>query len=331
MPEYTMTKLLKYSLVPAFVALAMSTFSSSALACAGCGHTLSSDWDGQGFDAKPGIRLDLRYDYLNQSQLRNGYSQKGRSSLLGTDEEIEEKTKNHYVTASLDYRPDRDWGVNVQLPYIDRYHETYGEDATALDQASISTSDTKSIGDAKVVGRYQGFAPDKNVGIQLGLKFPTGDYKKNFKSGPEEGNRIDRGLQPGTGTTDLLIGLYHFNSINRDWDYFAQGMVQLALDTRDNYQPGDTLNVNFGVRYEAYELFTPQLQINVKKSQQDTGFNSDHANSGSTLAYLSPGITAKFSDNVSAYSFVQLPIYQYVKGNQLAPTWTATLGLGYSF
>lgn len=308
-----------------------ATISTSAFACSGCGCTLSSDWDTQGFAVKPGISFDLRYDYLNQSQLRSGHDTVSRRSLLGSGKEIEEETRNNYITANLDYRPNQDWGFNLQVPYLNRYHETYGEEATALDHASISTSHTSSIGDVKLVGRYQGFTESRNLGLQLGVKLPTGDYKENFRSGPEDGNPLDRGLQPGTGTTDLLVGVYHFGSISRDWDYFAQGMVQAALDSRDHYRPGNALNVNFGVRYVANDLFTPQLQINAKTSKHDSGSDSDRPNSGGTLAYLSPGVTANIRQDLKAYGFMQVPIYQDVNGLQLTPRWTATLGMRYEF
>ena len=52
-------------------AIAITTVSTSALACASCGCTLSSDWESQGFTIQPGLKLDVRYDYLNQDQLRH--------------------------------------------------------------------------------------------------------------------------------------------------------------------------------------------------------------------------------------------------------------------
>ena len=46
--------------------------STSVFACASCGCTLSSDWENLNFSGTSGIKLDIRYDYLNQNQLRSG-------------------------------------------------------------------------------------------------------------------------------------------------------------------------------------------------------------------------------------------------------------------
>jgi hypothetical protein len=63
----------------------------------------------------------------------------------------------------------------------------------------------------------------------------------------------------------------------------------------------------------------------------DTGADADTVSTGGTLVYLSPGISVPVSQQVSLYGFVQLPVYQKVNGVQLAPRYTATLGLRYSF
>ncbi len=73
----------------------------------------------------------------------------------------------------------------------------------------------------RVVGRYLGFTEDKSVGVQFGLKLATGSFDNNFIAGPQEGEPFDRGLQPGTGTTDLLVGAFTFGALSRDWDWFA--------------------------------------------------------------------------------------------------------------
>ena len=180
--------------------LIAASIPSYVFACASCGCILSTDWDAQGISGAPGIRFDLRYDYLNQNQYRSGSNKTSKSAVDAQGNEVEDKTINHYVTAGIDYSPSRDWGVNVQIPYIDRSHGTFGDGSGTgiVDTTQLNTSHTKSIGDIKVIGRY--LISGYNLGLQLGVKLPTGDYQKNFDSGQP----LDRGLQPGSGTTDLL-------------------------------------------------------------------------------------------------------------------------------
>lgn len=299
--------------------------SPAAFACSSCGCTLSSDWEGQGYASTPGLKLDLRYDYLNQSQLRSGTREVDRGSIpLPSDREIEQGTLNRYTTLGVDYG-NGDWGVNVQVPYIYRTHTTIAEDDT-----DISSSRTSNVGDVRVLGRYQGFSEDKSVGAQLGLKLPTGSFHDNFNDGPQAGNPLDRGLQAGTGTTDLLLGAFHFGSLNKNWDYFAEGIVQQPLAEREGYKQGTSLNVNVGLRYMANETFIPQLQINAKTAKRDEGENADVENSGGTLIDLSPGVSFALGKNLKAFGFVQVPVYQKVNGYQLAPRYTVSLGLRYA-
>jgi hypothetical protein len=216
--------------------------------------------------------------------------------------------------------------VNLQVPYFDRYHTTIAPGDT-----DISTSQTKSLGDVRVIGRYQGFSPDHSLGMQFGVKLPTGSIHNTFISGPQTGQPLDRGLQPGTGTTDLLLGVYNFGALNRDWDYFVQGLVQLPINYKEDFKPGNGLNVNFGVQYAGFEHWTPRLQINARIEDRDKGAQADIENSGATLVYLSPGAYVHLTHKTHAYAFVQLPIYQRVNGFQIEPKYTASVGVRFQF
>ena len=195
----------------------------------------------------------------------------------------------------------------------------------------------------KVIGRYQGFTDRHNFGVLLGVKLPTGSHTLTGTStdptapGPVA---IDRGLQPGTGTTDLIAGAYYADGINEDWDYFLQGLYQSALKSSDQYRPGNGTNVSFGLRYAGFTSFTPQVQLNVRHVQRDSGANADtvstggtlaYLSTGGTLAYLSPGVVVPISQKASVYGFVQLPVYRNVNGVQLAPRYTASVGVHYAF
>ena len=314
----------------------------AANACASCGCTLSSDWENLGISSTTGIKLDVRYDYLNQNQLRSGtntISGAAASQILnnGNPQEVEKYTRNNYLTLGVDYSFNPSWGINVQLPYIDRSHSTLG---TASDGVTPGVgggqynSSTSNIGDIKVIGRYQGFTPQHNFGVLFGLKLPTGSHTETGTSTDPTvpgSVAIDRGLQPGTGTTDAILGAYYMDSFNKDWGYFSQAIVQKSLDYRDQYKPGDGLNLNLGLRYMGFDAITPQLQVNARFVEHDRGAQADTISTGGTLVYLSPGATVRVSKELKFYGFVQLPIYQDVNGVQLAPRWTASVGANYAF
>ncbi|HUL00827.1 MAG TPA: TonB-dependent receptor [Nitrospirota bacterium] len=323
-------------------AITLLVSSGDALACASCGCTLSSDWENLQFSYQPGVKLDLRYDYLDQDQLRSGsrpISPAAASQIVnnGNPQEVEKYTINNYLTMGVDYSSSRDWGVNVQVPYIDRKHSTLGtasDGSTAGPGGGQYDSHTSSFGDIRVIGRYQGFTPQCKFGILYGIKLPTGSFTNMGTStdptapGPVP---IDRGLQPGTGTTDAILGAYYADGLNQNWDYFTQALFQKALNSRDNYKPGDGFNFNVGLRYAGITAFSPQLQLNYRYVQHDVGSNADQISTGGTLLYISPGISASLSQQVSVYAFYQLPLYQDVNGVQLAPKYTASLGVRYSF
>jgi hypothetical protein len=301
--------------------------STGALACSSCGCTLSSDWSTQGISPSgEGFRFDFRFDYFNQDQLRSGTKSVNRGSLeIPNEQEIQQTTINRNYALGFDYSPNQDWGVNVQLPYYNRYHTTIAEGDT-----EISTSHTQSIGDVRVVGRYLGFTEDKSIGVQFGLKLATGSFDNNFIAGPQEGEPVDRGVQPGTGTTDLLVGAFTFGALSRNWDYFAQGMLQQPLNSRDGFRPGTGFNANAGFRYMGMEHVIPSIQLNARIEGRESGPNADVENSGATLVYLSPGVNFQIVDKLHGYLFAQVPVYQRVNGLQIEPRYTVTIGVYYT-
>jgi len=320
-------------------ALAIASLSSSALACASCGCTLSSDWESQGFTTQSGWKVDFRYDYLNQNQLRSGRSSisplsaSQRTTSTGDAQEVEKYSRNNYLTLGLDYTVNASWGVNLQLPWIDRSHRTLGTDSPdgITPGNDAYDSKTSSLGDIKVIGRYQGFSEQHNFGVSFGFKLPTGSHTKTGTATDGSTLLIDPGLQPGTGTTDVILGAYFFDSLNRNWDYFAQATVQAAINSKDDFKPGTGYNLNVGLRYMGLAGLAPQIQLNTRHVRHDTGDAADKDSTGGTLVYLSPGVVVPVSEQASLYGFVQLPVYQDVRGVQLTPRYTASIGARFAF
>lgn len=305
------------------------SMSTSANACSSCGCTLNSDWSAQGISGGEGLRFDMRFDYFKQDTPRHGTDSVSRTAIpAGT--EVQQTTINRNLSLAVDYSVNPDWAVNVLLPVYSRTHSTFGDGSSGIaypDPNALNTSSSQGIGDVKVTTRYSGLSADHSIGIIFGLKLPTGETKDTFR----DGSPLDRGLQLGTGTTDLLLGAYHFGTINRDWDYFSQAVLQVPLDTNDHFRPGDGLNITAGVRYMSFDNFIPQLQINARAERRESGANADVANSGAILMYLSPGATVPISKNLQVYGFLQIPIYQRVNGYQLETESLASVGLHYNF
>jgi hypothetical protein len=288
---------------------------------------LSSDWASQGLASSRGWRMDFRYDFFEQDQLREGTDSVSRDSLTYPNErEVQRYTINRNATLAADYGIDRNWGVNVSLPWFDRSHATI-----AAGDTQISTSHDRGIGDVRVMARYMGFDAQHHTGFEFGLKLPSGKFDSPFRSGPQQGQTLDRGLQLGTGTTDVVFGVYNFGALAPDWGYFAHALLQVPLASRDEFKPGAGINVNLGVRYTGFGNIEPQLQINARSEKREQGANADVENSGATLAYLSPGIAWSPARHLTVYGFVQAPLYQRVNGLQLEATELVSLGVHYMF
>ena len=308
------------SLCLAAIILAHST-APQAHACAACGCTLSSDWESQGYSTASGFQVDVQYNYIDQNQLRHG-SHAADPSAVPMGQELEENTTNNYITAGFTYNFNADWGVTLYVPWIDRQHTTLGGSHDSPDFASVG-----SLGDMRLVARYQGILANHNLGVQLGVKLPTGSFTQTF----EDGQALDRELQPGSGTVDAIAGLYYFHNLGREWSGFAQLTVQTALDSRAQYKPGTSENLSLGVRYLGWDQITPAFQINGREVGRDTGAQADNYDTGGTLIYLSPGITYTPTKQISLYLFVQVPVYQNVYGWQLSPKWTLSSGVRVTF
>jgi len=324
------------------IVLACSWCSQVAWACASCGCTLSADWeDPSQRSTLSGLKLDFRYDYINQNQLRSGASQisPGAASQIvnsGNPQEVEQYTVNNYWTLGLDYSPQSSWATNVQIPLVERNHSTLGtaSNGTAAQVGGNQyTSNTASLGDVRIVERFY-LTPQRNWAIEAGVKLATGATNltgTSTDSANPGSALIDPGLQPGSGSTDGILGFSYAEALNKNWDWYGQIRYQAAVLNRAEYRPGNGGNLNLGLRYLTRYGLTPQLQVNARQVMADTGSAADTVSTGGTLVYLSPGLAGSIGEKATLYGYIQIPIYQYVQGVQLVPTLTASTGYRYSF
>ena len=319
----------------------------ASTANASCGSsfcTVNTNWDTQGVSHESGLLVDLRYSYAKADQWRAGSSRKATEAPSGSDEEIEDKrTINQMVNLNLDYALNRSWGLLLSLPFVIRDH------AHTLDSSSGSgpiaqQGKFSELGDVRVQARYRFDLGSREVGagVRFGLKLPTGATDKVMTppdpSEPTVPYKLERSSQPGTGSTDGIVGFYYFrNTPGNDIGWFVSAQFQSALAVKDGYRPGNEISVDAGIHYEVASHVNLLLQLNGQHRSRDSGSEASSASGGYSLN-LSPGMSYAITPTAQIYGFVQLPIVRYVNvdptdsaSGQLASRWSASLGISQRF
>jgi hypothetical protein len=321
-------------------AICLSILSASS-AYASCGSTacsINTNWDEHSVN-KPGLSIDLRYSSIKLDQLRSGSSkvtpEDPTDPALTPGDEVENLyTENRLLAATLDYTLDDKIGFSVQLPYVMRTHKhTIADPVTP----TVETFDAKALGDIKMTGRYRVTSSDTGgIGIKAGLKLATG--KKNIAN--------DQGvipgevsLQPGNGSTDLILGIFWQQDAHGDaLSYFAQTMLQTSIKHLADFKPGNQVNLDAGLRYALGSSASALLQLNYQNNAQDSGIAAPAdasgvpgTSTGGKFLYLTPGVSFAVVPGTNLYGLLQLPLSQNVNGEQLTASKSFTVGINHRF
>jgi hypothetical protein len=311
---------------------ALAAAAASFAVHASCGAAfcmVNTGWSATGVWTEPGTRLDLRYEYIDQDQPMNGRDKASVGQFPRHHNEV--STVNRNLIASLDHGFGSNWGVNLSLPVVDRQHAHIHRH---MGQNLYETWDFTGLGDLRALGRYQ-FAPRQegdrhNVwGLNFGLKLPTGKFDERNA----QGQQAERSLQPGSGTTDALLGVYFSQHLPlRGLSWFAQALYQDALKSRADYKPGERFGLDFGVRHDTTERLGLMLQLNYLHRGKDSGREADQPDdTGGNFLYLSPGASWNLTKALQLYGFVQVPVYQDVNGVQITAEYAVVVGMSVRF
>lgn len=290
---------------------------SVAHACA-CGCGIFEVGTAEMMPTSSGATAWFQYDFMDQN--KNWH---GTSSAPAADNSDKEIHTNFY-TAGGQYMFNRAWGVMAEVPYTDRNFKT---DIGSPGTPDVVAFHEENLGDIRLRGVYSGFSDDMSTGVTFGVKLPTGEYNDHD---------LDRDTSIGTGSTDALLGAYHMGSLTNDgmFNWFTNGQVDYPVAARDGYRPGNEIDAGIGSYYNAGTLgagkLSPLLQVLFSQRWHDSGVNADPADSGYTRIYLSPGVEYDI-DKVKLYGDVELPVYQFMRGDQLVAPVLVKFNVGYSF
>lgn len=308
-------------------AAALILLVSHGAAMASCGSafcSINTDWDAQTPWTENATQLDVRMEYINQDQLRAGKDKTTASGEVGEHDEIE--TRNRNVIASLSHAISSSVSLTLSVPVVSRDHSHFhnGEDGPELESWNFT-----QVGDVRVLAYWRldqaQSSQDTTYGLVGGIKLPTGSTDERNAAC----EMAERSLQPGTGSTDLILGGFASGHLAQA-GWFAQLRGRHAVTERQDYEPGDAVNLDLGMSYQLGAV-QALAQINMLWRGQDRGGNAEPADSGGTFLYFAPGLLVPLGNGVQLYGLVQLPLLQDVRGTQLTADWAATLGLSARF
>ena len=316
----------KFSLMGA-LALAPLT---AAASCGSAFCTVNTSWDAHGAWLEPGARFDLRYESIRQDQPRTGTRNIAVGEIPRHHDEV--LTVNRNLLGTIDYTFNQDWGVNVLVPVVSRQHDHIHNHMGAQIPESW---DFTELGDVRVMARRRlSTTENKDApsvatsGINFGVKLPTG--KTDIRN--SDGDPAERTLQPGSGTTDALLGAYYSTHLpTRNLSWFVQGLAQLPLNSHEEYRPGNRVTFDTGVRYDMGDKLGLMLQLNALFKARDRGEQAEPDDTGGKFLFLSPGVSYAFTRQLQTYAFVQLPLYQNVNGVQLVARHAFAIGMSTRF
>lgn len=271
---------------------------------------------GLGSTSQDGVGVNLSTRYSKRSD-----RQKGTDKVENPGNE---ETKSSQTTLLLDYLVTDGLTAILSIPYISQT-ASYGN----------VKQTTKGLGDVAVYGKYSVSKPDASseILVLLGVELPTGSTDERDSTGV-----FPITQQPGSDSTDLILGaaaVWGFPT------YTTYGDFSYKINGSESYTFGNFLALNAGINYplSSMDQFSLVGEVNVEVAEQDESDpappvlpnGGDVPNTGYQKVFFTPGIQWQSGKNSSFIFNAQVPVYQNLKGTQLASEVSYTLGVSLRF
>jgi hypothetical protein len=307
------------SRVALFSLLALGAYTEAQACPCGCVRVCVDNLADRPAATVSPFTVDVRYDYVDQNR-RN------------SDAHAHFLAVHRNITTTLETSlGGQVW--SLAIPRIDRTITTNSTNPNVVN----TSQDINGLGDVAVSTRFKW----SDYTVIAGVKLPTGADDLTLTTSR-------RYLQPGTGSTDLMLAVRREYSADADhpwffWQVGAQGAV--AYDA--NFRPGTTLTGTLGARYDLTESLKFSLQTTAIRQFRDkntmaaAGFTAyaEDLESAAFSTHVAAGLTYKLGAATSAYVFYSTPmkntnLASRSNGSLVNPVHSSeiwSLGLSHSF
>jgi hypothetical protein len=264
---------------------------------------------------------ELSFEYIDQDQPRIGTRAVAVGALPAEHDQV--RTVNRSASLVLRYAASDRLLFSATVPYVSHDH-------LRLQGGVPERWNLSGIGDTtlQVRGRIAEFDPVRRAALWgfAGVKLPTGANDRTNS----EGEVAEIPIQPGTGSTDTVVGLefesgvLHETAMQGPMGSFTLipmfASIQFRRNTTgaQNYRVGNELQLNGGTIVPLRDRLQLILQANAKLRSRDvSGDPEDHLLTGGRYLFLSPGLRVDAGHGGAWYAMLQIPVYQHVNGIQL--------------
>lgn len=311
------------SRVALFSLLALGAYTEAQACPCGCVRVPVDNLLDRPAAAASPFTFDVRYDYVDQNRRNN-------------DAHAHFFAVHRNITSTLETNlGGQVW--SLAIPRIDRTIRTNIQPSVGNPNPVNTSQDVNGLGDIALSTRFKW----SDYTVIAGVKLPTGEDDLTL-------NVSRRYLQPGTGSTDLMLAVRREYSADAEhpwffWQVGAQGAV--AYDA--NFRPGSTLTGTLGARYDwtdslKFSLQTTAIrQFRDKNTMNAAGFTAyaEDLESAAFSTHIAAGLTYQLGAKTSAYLFYSTPLKNNnmsdrPNGSQVNPVHSSeiwSIGLSHSF
>ncbi len=271
---------------------------------------------------KGSIQIGLQYDYNNLNTLNSGSDKLNDNSRLRI---------THSVLLNAGYSITNNLSVEGLFTWVNQRRKITQFGNENLDQ-------TSGIGDAIFLIKYNFnniLGQNSALNIGVGTKIPLGSSTETNS----QGITLNADLQPGSNAWDVI----YWSMISKNFDFrpsftISSRVIYRNTGTNTSYF-GDS-SYKFGNEFQTYlhfsdqflfvkKLISPSLSLKYRTANQDKigGFNVD--NTGGKWFSIIPNFSIDISKNILFSTKAEIPVYSFVDGTQLTPTYRLTTGILY--
>jgi len=271
--------------------------------------------------SKGSFQFSLNYDYNYLNTLKSGNNKLDDQARLRTTQS---------VLFNIGYSITENLSVETLLTYVNQKREINQFENSNIDE-------TFGIGDGVLLFKYNFnslFKKNNLLRIGLGTKMPIGATDKKSKNGI----LLNADLQPGSGAWDAIFwSSYSQNYSFRPSATFYATTVYRLTGTNNKYLNNST-TYRFGPEFQALinytdqfflfkTLINPGLSIKYRSAKKDEIGGVLLDNTGGNWVMAIPNIGIQITQKLFFITKFEFPLYSYVDGTQLTPTFRITTGL----